>query len=361
MIASMLLLSFSACGKTEEKEASATESEVATESSEASKEKVVVDSEKYVTLPDYKTMEVVVAPVNITDEDISAYITDNMLTNCSIIDRPVQEGDIADIDYEGRKDGVAFEGGSDKGYKLTIGSGQFIEGFEDGLIGVSAGETVDLNLTFPEQYPSEELAGQDVVFTVTVNGIKGKTDYENLTDEQLKEMELGYDTKEALWDAGEEACLKEADENHKMDVQNAIYDKLSADTTFSEIPQELIDEKAGDFTEYMENMCKQYFGCDLETYLVSSGQSMDEYQKQVNEMATESAKQEMIFDAIAKAESISITDDDVLKKAEEMAADYQYESAEAFLEAVGKEDFSLSLLQQKVMEFLEGIVTVKEQ
>lgn len=355
----LLTISLCACGKKQGDSQEATTESAEEQSSDA--DKVVVDAEQYVTLPDYKAIEVEVAASSITDEDISTYITENMLTSYIITDRPVQLGDIANIDYIGKKDGVAFDGGTAEGYDLTIGSGQFISGFEDGLIGVSTGETVDLNLTFPKQYQSEELAGQDVVFTVTVNAIKGKTDFEKLTVEQLISMDIGFETKEDLWEAGKKAYAEQEEENHKLDIQNAVYEKLLEETTFAELPQELVDQKVKEYNDYMENMCQQYFGCSLETYVTSSNQSMDEYNEQVKEMAEQEAKQELLFDLIAKNEAIEVTDEDLMEKAQEMAEQYNYGSAEAFLELIGKEEFRLSILQQNVVEFLGENAVVNEK
>ena len=157
-----------------------------------------LDIDAYVTLNDYKNMKVSVYKPEPTDEDIEQYINSQLL-NGYITDRAVQNGDVANIDYEGKKDGVAFAGGTDKGYDLAIGSGSFIPGFEEQLVGVMPGETVDLDLTFPENYPEPTLAGQPVVFTVTVNGIAETMEYDKITDADLARLGLSYENKEALW------------------------------------------------------------------------------------------------------------------------------------------------------------------
>ena len=145
--------------------------------------------EKYVTLGSYEGMSVEVAgDFEVSEEDVISYIND-MLTyypNYTDTDKQVvEDGDCVDIDYEGKKDGVAFDGGTAEGHVLEIGSDSFIDGFEDGLIGAKVGETRDLNLTFPENYQSAELAGAKVVFTVTVNKIVDKeiVTYDKLTDD----------------------------------------------------------------------------------------------------------------------------------------------------------------------------------
>ena len=181
-LSALMAVSVIGCGTKSEDQAS---------ESTAQSEQKTYDVAKYVTLPAYKNMDVTVSGTyEVTEDDVRDYVN-NM---CSYYpeyedtDKTVVEnGDCVDIDYEGKKDGVAFDGGTAQGYVLEIGSGTFIDGFEDGLIGVKVGETVDLNLTFPENYQSKELAGADVVFTVTVNKIvkKTETSYEDLTDEYV--------------------------------------------------------------------------------------------------------------------------------------------------------------------------------
>lgn len=136
-----------------------------------------LDIDTYITLADYKNMKVSVTRPEVTDEAIESYVNSELLVG-SITDRAVQESDVVNIDFEGKKDGVAFAGGSGQGYQLEIGSGGFIPGFEEGLIGVMPGETVNLNLSFPEGYRNNpDLAGQEVVFTVKVNDIRATAEY----------------------------------------------------------------------------------------------------------------------------------------------------------------------------------------
>ncbi len=151
-----------------------------------------LDIEEYITLADYKSMKVSAVRPAVDDETVTQYIDSELLVG-KITDRAVEEGDVADIDFVGKKDGVAFEGGTAAGYMLTIGSGGFIPGFEEGLVGVMPGETVDLNLTFPENYKKNpDLAGQEVVFSVKVNSIEGAAAYETVTPEEMKDLGLPY-------------------------------------------------------------------------------------------------------------------------------------------------------------------------
>ena len=209
-MAGIMIMSASACGgKNQDQDAQetvqtvetgtvsedSTESEASTEVEKVSDREDYVglqdlDVNAYISLADYKNMTVSAERPEVDDEMVTRYINSELLVG-TITSRAVQEGDVTDIDFAGKRDGVAFDGGTATGYKLTIGSGQFIPGFEEGLVGVMPGETVDLNLTFPENYrQNPDLAGQEVVFTVTVNGIDTSAEYETVTPEEMKEMGL---------------------------------------------------------------------------------------------------------------------------------------------------------------------------
>ena len=150
---------------------SASESETASEAAERPDYKAL----DYVKLGDYKGLEVTLASTDVTDEEVEQQVETNLNNNDKseeLKEGTVENGDVANIDYEGKLNGKAFDGGTAEGYDLTIGSGSFIDGFEDGLIGKKIGDTVDLNLTFPEDYSSTDLAGKEVVFTVKINSVK---------------------------------------------------------------------------------------------------------------------------------------------------------------------------------------------
>ncbi|MBQ5852300.1 MAG: FKBP-type peptidyl-prolyl cis-trans isomerase, partial [Lachnospiraceae bacterium] len=160
---------------------------------------------------------------DVTDERIESYINREMLAFYPVTDRAVENGDAVLIDYVGKKDDVAFEGGTAEGYTLNIGTGTFIPGFEEGLIGVMPGETVDLDLTFPADYPSADLAGAEVVFTVTVREIQVSTDYETVTQEQLSS--LGYVSKEEVWKEATKVLEESAQLSYESSIANAIMEK----------------------------------------------------------------------------------------------------------------------------------------
>lgn len=320
-----------------------------------------LDVDEYVTLGEYKDMTVQAAKTEVTDEVIENYINGNMLTTYPITDRAVEDGDLVTIDYVGKKDGEAFSGGSAEGYQLKIGSNTFIDGFEEGLIGVMPGDTVDLDLTFPESYSrNQDLAGQVVVFTVTVQNILESTDYENVTPEQLELMGLEYKTKEALWDAARKSVEEEAENNYQTNINNAIMDQLVSDSQFTSVPQPLVDEEVQNYNEYMEAICVSFYGCDLETFVTTYYQmTMDEYNAQLTEMAQETVKQYLVIEAVARQEGIEITDEDINKKAEEEAKEYGYDSAEALLDEVGKTTYRMYMLQDDVMAKLKTMTNVE--
>lgn len=382
-MAGVLVLSVSACGgkkavseetqtdsvETTQDASEGTVAEEETESTSTEIERVSdrpdyvglqdIDINDYVELADYKNMKVSAEKPDVSDETIEEYINSELLVG-NITDRAVQEGDVADIDFEGKKDGVAFDGGTAQGYKLSIGSGSFIPGFEDGLVGVMPGETVDLNLTFPENYPSEDLAGQEVVFTVTVNSIQGSAQYADVTVDEMKSMGLSYKTKEEVWEAGKKVIEENADQAFVANSQNAILDALVEKSKVSSIPELLVEEQVQNYNLYMESMAQAY-GMDLESMVGAYGKTMDEYNAEINEMCSKTMETYMILEAVARAEGIEITDAMIREKAAEEAAEYAYESAEALIEEVGYSTYRMTILRDIVMDRLMELITVEEQ
>ena len=201
---------------------------------------------KYVTtLGEYKSVAVTVEPKEeVTQEDIDAYI-DQILsakTTYEEVDRAVEEGDQVNIDYVGKKDGKEFEGGSsaEGGYDLVIGSNSFIDGFEEGLIGAKKGDTLDLNLTFPETYSATELAGQDVVFTVTVNTVKESVVPE-LTDDYVTTLQADCKTVDEYKEYVKGLLEEKAQYTYDQAVQEAAFEVVFNESVVSEPDQELID------------------------------------------------------------------------------------------------------------------------
>ena len=323
-----------------------------------------IDVADNVILGDYKNLEVINNVVTITDEDVDSYITYMLSMSPELVevtDRDVVEnGDVANIDYVGKKDGVAFDGGTAEGYNLGIGSGSFIPGFEEGLVGVKKGETVDLNLTFPENYGAADLAGAEVVFTVTVNGI-----YKEVAPELNEEYVAGLGIENVATVEEYRAYLKnmmqEGEKEYALqDVQTQIISMVTENATVTEVPQELIDRF---YNVNINNMTynAMMYGMDLESFVSAYyGMDAESFEAETLAAAEISANQAMVCLAIAKAENIAVTEEEMEETITEKYAGYGYASADAFRESVDLEEFKDSLLLNKVLDFLVENATITE-
>ena len=225
-------------------------------------------------------------------------------------ERAVQKDDIANIDFEGFSDGKAFDGGKGEGFDLTIGSGQFIPGFEDQLIGANIGDEVTVNVKFPDEYHSEELKGKDAMFKVKINGIKVK-ELPALDDEFAKDVsefdtleELQKDTKEKLSAANKERAQHQTEEN----VINAVCDATEID-----IPQEMIDTQIQNMIRDFD-MQMRYQGMDLQQYMKYTGTTADMLKEQFKDDAAKRVKTSLILEKVCEVEGIDATDKDVEKE-----------------------------------------------
>lgn len=326
-----------------------------------------------ITLEQYQDLAFEITPYVIEEDDIDLYL-DKMLENYAspepITDRDVVEnGDVANIDYEGKKDGVAFEGGTAQGYDLTIGSGSFIPGFEEGLVGVKVGETVDLPLTFPENYHSEDLAGAEVVFTVTVNSI-GQMVNPELNDEFVTTLGIDDVTTEEQLRQFLEENIKESMEQANADQEkNMVIDKLMELAVIENMPEDLITRYYNRIENSLVNQAAAY-GMELEAFIENYfGMTTDQYQTELQESANLAAKQMLICKYIAENENIEINDTEVDTKVETLYQDYGFETPDDFKNANDMEEFKDSLLTDKVFDYVrehcqiqhtEGISYVKE-
>ena len=314
----------------------------------------------YVKLADYKNMTVTAEKPEVTDELIENYINSELLVGI-VTDRAVKEGDIANIDYVGKKDDVAFEGGTGSGFDLEIGSGTFIPGFEEGLVGVMPGETVDIDLTFPEDYHSEDLAGQAVVFTVTVNRITATAEYATVTEEQLQSLGVEFANKEELWEAGKKELEQQAQLVYESNIKTAIMKKLYEDNTIETVPEYLVEEEIQNYNIYMEEFATQNYGLDLETYVTTQGGiTMEEYNSQLKTMSETIVKQYLIMESVFRAEKMELTDEMIKERATEEAPGYKMETGEALIEDVGYTAYRMYMVQEMVLERLNEMVTVEE-
>lgn len=308
-----------------------------------------IDATEYVVLGAYKGVEISVpAKVEFAQEDYEieakSYYFSYVNETEGITNRPVELLDMTNIDYVGKKDGVAFDGGTAQGATLLIGSGQFIDGFEEGLIGVMPGETVDLNLTFPENYGSAELAGQDVVFTVTVNFIP------EMKDEKVAELGIAnVSTVEEFMQYVKEFVDEQVDSEYMMTAGDAAIKQVVADSTFAELPEELLEKSRQSYRDYLDQMASMY-GMDGATYVATYGGGVA-YDDLVNEYAESYTKESLVAKAIAQYEGLIPTDEEVDARLEEYAAEYGY-SVEALLTVSSKDDFRDSFIYEDVLALL---------
>lgn len=314
-----------------------------------------ITAKDYVTLGEYKGIEVTVEEPAVADEYVDAYIDYVLSQNAvstDITDRPVEEGDVVNIDYAGYKDGVAFDGGTAQGQTLEIGSGRFIPGFEDGLIGANIGDEVSLDLTFPEDYTNEELAGAAVTFEVKINGIS-VVEVPELNDEYVQGLGIeGCSTAQEYRDYIYEIFYADAVSTYNRTLKSEITDAVLANCVFKEIPEKMVDRYYDVVTDSMSAAAVSY-NMDLATYMQSYyGLDAESYPETFREEAKNMAQQYIMLQAIADVEDLNLTEEEIAQSMEEKAASYGYESVEQFKEETDTETFGEYLMAEKVMEFL---------
>lgn len=372
LVLAMSVASLAACGGNESTESS---TELATFTPSVEMVKVEGDTldlsalpvEEYVTLGEYKGLTLNVTPkAEVAEETVDSTVMDYYYQHGSyyltaedfLTEGTVAETDIVLIDYEGKKDGVAFEGGTAADAVLGIGSGSFIDGFESGLVGVKVGETVDLNLKFPENYGNADLAGKDVVFTVTVDGLV------SFKDDTIKKFELPDINNIADYREAVVSMLEyEAESVYINNLNNAICQALVEACPVTKIPESIFNKQKEYAQEQITYEATYYYGVDAELYAeIMSGMSLADY---ASSMAESYAIQAVIFQAIANAEGLEVTQEEVDTFVSEYVAvygpDYGIDSVEAFYENNSAEDVKTVLLQEKVIAFMTENSTIVEK
>lgn len=334
------------CGQSGESAGTDTAAQVTAEDAGTEESKVSEDSsdrygplicdlnlEDYVTLGEYKGLSVSMGDVEPTEEELEDAIMsdlESVATDEEVTGRTVSSGDIVNIDYVGKKDGVAFDGGTAQGYDLTIGSHTFIDGFEDGLIGAEIGEVRDLNLTFPENYGSQDLAGADVIFTVSVNSIKEKKIPE-LTDELANAFNEDASNIEEYRELKKEELQAQKESDAENNIKGSLVDMAVANAQIKEIPDGLLNElvdielkRAQSYADSvgipLEDFIQQYYGQPLETF-------KEEYK----EIGKAGAEQILVIFAIAKAEDMIDSVEDCRTELEGYMADFGHEDFDEFM------------------------------
>ena len=277
-----------------------------------------------VTLGQYKGIEAPKYEAAVTEEDVNGRLKEMADRNSRMVDldRAVETGDIANIDFKGFLDGVPFDGGAGENFDLAIGSGQFVPGFEDQIIGMNPGEERDIDITFPDDYHAE-LAGKAVVFQVKVNAVKVK-EIPELDDEFAKDVSE-YDTLEELKKSVEAELLEEREGAAKNAFENAVMDKAAAGIT-ADIPEDMIKEQSRAFVQNLERQVQSQ-GLTMEQYMQMANTDVDQLLEQAREPAEQQVRMDLTIAAIAKAENIEVTDEDVeaefQKRSEEFKIDVE--------------------------------------
>lgn len=296
----------------------------------------VVAVKPEVKLGEYKGVKVETEEVKVEDSDIDAELTRVREQNSRLItvdDRAVRSGDTAVIDYEGFCDGVAFEGGKGTDHELVIGSGSFIPGFEDQIIGHSINDEFDVNVTFPEQYHSEALAGKAATFKCRVNAIKVK-ELPALDDEFAQEVSE-FDTLDAYKEDIKKNITERKEKEAKAKKEDALVDAIIAASEM-DIPQPMIEENKYQMAEEMAGRM-QAQGISFEMYCKYTGMDPKTFVNNLEPQALKRIQYRLILEAVAKAENITVSDDEYEKEIADMAKNYNME-ADKLKELIGEEE-----------------------
>ena len=301
-----------------------------------------------VKLGQYKGLEAEKPAVEVTDEEVAAEVERMRKQNARLIsvERPAENGDTVNIDYRGTRDGVAFEGGTAENHNLVLGSNSFIPGFEEKLIGISAGEERDLDLTFPEQYHAKDLAGQAVVFHVKCNEVKFE-ELPELDDEFAKDND--FDTVDELKADIRARREKEKETSAKNAFTDALVEKAVENMTV-DIPESMLEERMdGMVNEYAQYMKRQ--GMGLENYLQMIGSDMTSFRETTRATADKQLRTELLLAAVAEEEKIDISEEELKAEYEEMGKSYGLK-AEDVEKYVNAEDLKADLRRRKALDVI---------
>lgn len=312
-----------------------------------------------VTLGEYKGIEVEKTEITVTDEEVDAEIKKTQEQNSReiTVERPAENGDTVVIDYAGTIDGVAFDGGSDKGHSLVLGSNSFIPGFEDQLVGATAGSDVEVHVTFPEDYHAKDLAGKEAVFACTVHEVKTK-EYPEIDDEFAQDVSE-FDTL-AEYKADIKKHITERKENEaKSAKQQKVMDKIIENATM-EIPDAMVDTQAANMVdEYAQRL--SYQGLSMDQYFQFTGLNAQTLKDQLKPQALKNIQSRLVLEAVIAAENIEVSDDEFNAEIEKMAAAYQMEAdkVKELLGEEGAENIKKDLAAQKAVEFVADAAVEK--
>ena len=304
-----------------------------------------MDMSQYVTLGEYKNISVSYKLSEVTDEAVDEQVRSIMIANSEKIglkEGVAEHGDLVNINYVGYRNDVPFEGGTANSQNIKIGEGTHIPGFEEAVIGMAPGETIEADMTFPEDYHNSDLAGQDVVFSITLNFI-----YPELTDDVVKQMEnTKYSTKKELIDHATNTVSNDVESNNKNAVVSLAFDKILENSQFNEVPKEISDNQRA-------SMEKQYASA-----IEGGAGSLDSviqylYGCSADNLIEVYSKQRMVTQAIAKAEGIEVTEEEVDARLTEVGGMYGMDGENYLaVNEITREKFKELMISERVQQFV---------
>jgi len=315
--------------------------------------KVIIVTRPEVELGKYTGYKLGKEEASVTDEELDASLAELRKQNATIAPKEGQaeNGDIVVIDFEGSVDGVPFEGGKAENHELELGSHSFIAGFEEQLVGASAGIEVDVKVKFPDNYGPDEIAGKDAVFHVKVNEVKQKI-LPELDDEFVKELGMpNVENVEQLKAARREQLLKSKENNNKRQYLDKLFEEIRKDSKF-DIPEEILAEETENRKKDMEQRLKQS-GIDLEQYLALTRTNEEDLKKQLEVEAQKGLESWLVLDTVGQKENINITDEEVEFELAKMADQYKM-SIDQIKQALGQQisQFKGNLVMSKIEDYL---------
>ncbi len=324
-------------------------------------EKKVEYTFKIVTKPElkikkYKGLKIEAEKVEVTDEEVNHELGHLLEKYTELVTKDkgkVEEGNIAVIDFEGFKDGEAFDGGKGENYSLEIGSNTFIPGFEDQVKGMKVGEEKDINLTFPEDYGAQDLAGKDVVFKVKVNAIKVKQARE-LDEDFFEDLGMeGIDSEEKL----KEEIKNSLKAQKEMEAENKYIDRILEEVSKNvevNIPEEMVEEEINRLIGRLEEQMKMQ-GITLDMYYQFTGSSKEQLRNQMEKEAYSNVLYRLMLEEVAKLESIAVTEEEADKEATELASKYQMEKEDFLKQFGGLDMIQYDLEMRRTIEKLKEL------
>ncbi|WP_418269854.1 trigger factor [Hominenteromicrobium sp.] len=321
--------------------------------------KLTVVVKPVITIEGYKGIEATKKNVEVTDEDVSAELVKVQDRNSRMVDvdnRGALTGDTAVIDFEGFCDGKAFEGGKAEGFELSLGSGQFIPGFEDQIVGHEVGDEFEISVKFPEDYQAEELKGKDATFKIKLHQIKRK-ELPTLDDEFAKDVSE-FDTLDEYKNSLREKLQSDREKQEETNVENQIFDAL-IEKVQGEIPEEMyeqeVEESINNFAYRLQSQ-----GLNLETYLKYTGMDVNAIKEQFRPQSEKQLKLRLALEKIAELENLEVSDEAVEEEYEKLAKQYNMEVAQ-IKNLVAETQIRADLKNQKAIDFVKENASVKAE